>query len=174
MRLEAVKQSDRQIVEEISMLFGRFAGLKLGNKVNLPRGHVFGWNSCEIQVVPIEYSKESTDGSTERESTSSEPFRLFLGATTRMDEWPEILADGEILVPNDVRSRSEEAIEMAANIIAVMGHCSKEMNSALPPFAFIPECEDDQTYLAAAKYTDNNSDLVFTDKGVLDEMSQKS
>jgi hypothetical protein len=76
---------------------------------------------------------------------------MLVTADTHLDGGLVIGPDGLVDVPSAERELCEQALEFAANTVAVFSRTRHGIVSAWPPVAFLPEDEDDRSLLAGAR-----------------------
>lgn len=68
---------------------------------------------------------------------SEESLKLLVAGSLSLRYRPKVTADGLVVVPDALRKEVEEAIEIAANLIAVAQGCRRHIASTNPPVFFV-------------------------------------
>lgn len=77
--------------------------------------------------------------------------RLLLVASVPLAGWPPLTPDGVVMVPEEPRREAEEAIKAYANSIAMSERARRSISSPSPYVAFLPETDDERTWLESTR-----------------------
>jgi hypothetical protein len=98
------------------------------------------WKSWVMEAGKI---KVQTHGSWRKEKT----LKLLASATLQLKGYPGLTDDNLVMIPDDVRSQAELALETAANLISIIEHCQRSISSPTPCVALVPESAMDREWL---------------------------
>jgi hypothetical protein len=100
-----------------------------------------GWREWVLRTGPVEVSPISAyEGDTS--------LKLLVGAGRVLDYRPKVSASNEVIVPEKQRNEAEEAIETAANLIALAQGCRRTVSSPTPAVVFVATGDDGRAWLA--------------------------
>jgi len=102
------------------------------------------WRSWRIDMEGI---CVSTHGCTE----DDDRLRLVLGAEIDLREWPPLSEAGLVQIPAEERRTAEFALETAANFVSIAEECQRSISSPTPCVAFLPEDDEERTWLESSK-----------------------
>ena len=111
----------------------RFVMLELGPNAR-------AWEKFRMQRGPVTLG-------TLRNFGNNDGLRLFLAADLMLARYPERNSDLEVIVPEAERKRLEEALETAANLIAVATGERRRVTSPTPCVVFQPQDDDERAWL---------------------------
>ena len=115
----------------------RFAVLEMDPAPN-------GWDSWEISIGEIELSTlRVLNGAPDDEDKR----RLLIKAEVTLSKYPEVDTANHLIVPKQERVQCESAIEDVANLISLLGKCSRTICSPSLCVALVPESETEIDFL---------------------------
>src|SRR4029453_885970 len=103
------------------------------------------WKSWTLQLGNV---RVQTHGSWRKEKS----LKLLASATLRLSQYPEITSEDLVIVPADLRSQAEFALETAANLISIIERSKRSISSPTPCVVFIPESKKTGIGLLRAWY----------------------
>lgn len=115
----------------------RFAVLEMDPAPN-------GWDSWEVAIGEVELSTlrvldEPPDDDNKR--------RLLIKAEITLSKYPEVDTANRLIIPKPERVQCESAIEDVANLISLLGKCSRTICSPSLCVALVPESETEIEFL---------------------------
>lgn len=97
--------------------------------------------SCETRIVDIDIRF------TKMEQIGESGQAFLVSSTSTMSELPPIDSENRIVVPVELRERSESAIQSAIDLIATFQGCSRSVLSPTPSIAFEITVPEERDYL---------------------------
>jgi hypothetical protein len=94
-------------------------------------------NNGDVVVETLPIGEKAIEG---------DRLKLLVSGQVQLESLPD-LKDRVVVVPDEPRKKAEAAIEAAANIIAVAEKCKRSISSPFPYIAFLPENDDELTWL---------------------------
>lgn len=115
----------------------RFAVLEMDPAPN-------GWDSWEVAIGEVELSTLQVVNETSDEETKR---RLLIKAEVSLVKYPEVDFANRLIIPSEERVLCESAIEDVANLISLLGKCSRTICSPSLCVALVPDSETEITFL---------------------------
>ncbi len=104
-----------------------------------------GWDSWEVAIGEVELA---TLRVLEGQSEDENKLRLLIKAEIALPKYPEVDTANRLIIPQQERVQCESAIEDVANLISLLGKCSRTICSPVSCVALIPESESEIDFLA--------------------------
>jgi hypothetical protein len=114
-----------QIVRLVTITFGRLSD---------------AWTKWEAEIDGL---KVSTLGHQAKDNTSL----LLVKSQTDVTSLLRVNESNEIVIPPEIITRLDLAIESAVNLVSVFEHSKRAISSPMPPVAFIPENDEERNWL---------------------------